>query len=400
MLLAEIIGVGTELIYGETFDSNTAEIARSLRGYGLEITRTLRFADELPALSGQLKESLSRCHLIVLSGGLGPTPDDITREAIAEALCEPMEPDPSMVQAIQARFASMGRQMHESNLKQAMKIPSASWLENPRGTAPGWWVHKENLDIVALPGPPAEWRPMWEELLPKLLLPAKNYRQKSFKTYGLGESQIVQVLGGFFRRQGPAEVGTYAKSHGVDVVIRGEPQAVSQLADSIRPLIAANIWGEDADTPQGLLVARLAKAGQTLATAESLSGGMLGSLLTQVPGASQVYLGGMVCYTREAKAFLGVPQGVLEKGMVSPECAQAMAEAAARGLGATYALATTGVAGPEELEGQPVGTVYIGFAGPSLGGAKRFRFPASTRELVRERASYAALTLLLAGLVP
>ncbi|MCL6528070.1 MAG: CinA family nicotinamide mononucleotide deamidase-related protein [Thermaceae bacterium] len=401
MFIAEIIGVGDELLYGETVDTNTAELARSLQPYSLNIPRTLRVADDLAALSSELRKAWSSARLIVLSGGLGPTPDDITREAIAAALGEALELDQAMLNQIRAIFAARGWNMPESNRKQAMKIPSATWILNPRGTAPGWWVHQETpapRDLIALPGPPAEWRPMWAELLPKLGLPPQAYAQKTFKTLGIGESRIVEVLGGLFQREGPATVGTYAKAHGVEVTVRGQPEAVQRLAEEIAPKLQEYLWGEDADTLPGVVLRGLEARGATLATIESLSGGVLGALVTEVAGASRAYLGGMVAYSVGAKQRFGVSDEALSQGTVSEACARAMAEAARKALGATYALATTGVAGPDELEGQPVGTVFVALAGPQKTQVRPHRFPPYGREFIRTRAAYAALALLQGAL--
>jgi nicotinamide-nucleotide amidase len=394
MLLTEIIGVGSELLYGETVDTNTAEIARSLQPYAVELRRTLRVADDLGALTAEIGSALTRARLVVLSGGLGPTPDDVTREAIAAALGETMELDPQVLRGLEELFARRGWKMPEANRKQAMKVPSATWLPNPRGTAPGWWVRKDHLDLIALPGPPAEWRPMWQQVLPRLGLPRRAYAQKTFKTFGLGESAITEELGELFVRQGKAEVGTYAKAHGVEVVIRGEPAEVERLAQAIRPRLGRAVWGEDNDTLAQVLLRALEARGATLATIESLTGGLLGSLLTEVPGASRVYLGGVVSYGPEAKVRYGVPREIVERGTVSQECAIAMAEAVRNSLGATYALATTGVAGPDELEGHPPGTLFVGLAGPAGSAARQHRLPAPSREAVRQRAANAALFML------
>lgn len=395
MLLTEIIGVGSELIYGETMDTNTSDIAVSLLPYALEVKRTLRVADDLPELVANIREAWDRSRLVVLSGGLGPTADDVTREAIAEALGEPLELDRAVLDGIDAFFKSRGRVMAEVNRKQALKIPSAAWLENPRGTAPGWWVHKDGKDLVALPGPPAEWKPMWHELLPQLGLPPAYYYQKTFKTFGIGESDIAQALGELFKRELDLEVGSYAKPSGVEVVIRGRSPQAPALAEAVRERLK-NVWGEDDDTLPQVVLRRLEVMGATLATIESLTGGMLGSLITQVPGASRVYVGGMVSYSASAKSHFGVPATVLEAhGTVSQQAAQAMAEAARGALRSTYALATTGVAGPDELEGKPVGTVHIGLAGPGETKVFSYHLPVVSRQTLRQRTAYMALGLLV-----
>ncbi|MGC8903800.1 CinA family nicotinamide mononucleotide deamidase-related protein [Thermus sp.] len=390
---AEILGVGTELLFGETLDTNTAEIARSLRPYALRVERTLRVADEVEPLAREVREAFGRARLVVLSGGLGPTPDDVTREAVALALGEPLELDEGALREIEARFLARGRPMPEANRKQALKIPSATWLQNPHGTAPGWWVRKEGKDLVLLPGPPPEWRPMWEEVLPRLGLPRRPYAEKVLKTWGIGESEIVERLGPLFVRGEEVEVGTYPKAHGVEVVVRGREDRVAELSEKIKKKLLKEVWGEGEITLAEAVKRRMELEGATLSTMESLTGGLLGAEITRVPGASRFYLGGVVSYSVGAKARFGVPEEFLAK-TVSAETAKAMAEAARALFGSTYALATTGVAGPDPLEGEPVGTVYVALAGPQGAEARRYRFPGD-REAVRLRSVYAALALLV-----
>ena len=390
---AEILGVGTELLYGETLDTNTAEIARSLKPYALKVERTLRVADEVAPLAREVEEAFARARLVVLSGGLGPTPDDVTREAVALALGEPLELDEAVLGEIEAFFRARGRAMPEANRKQAMRIPSATWLKNPRGTAPVWWVRKGGKDLVLLPGPPPEWRPMWQEVLPRLGLPRRPYAERVLKTWGIGESEIVERLGPLFVRGEEVEVGTYPKVHGVEVVVRGREDRVAELAERIKKKLLKEVWGEGEMTLAEAVKRRMEREGATLSTMESLTGGLLGAEITRVPGASRFYLGGVVSYSVGAKARFGVPQDLLSR-TVSAETARAMAEAARSLFGSTYALATTGVAGPDPLEGEPPGTVYVALAGPTGAEVRRYRFPGD-RETVRLRSVYAALALLV-----
>lgn len=390
---AEILGVGTELLYGETLDTNTAEIARSLKPYALKVERTLRVADEVAPLAREVEEAFARARLVVLSGGLGPTPDDVTREAVALALGEPLELDEAVLGEIEAFFRARGRAMPEANRKQAMRIPSATWLKNPRGTAPGWWVRKGGKDLVLLPGPPPEWRPMWQEVLPRLGLPRRPYAERVLKTWGIGESEIVERLGPLFVRGEEVEVGTYPKLHGVEVVVRGREDRVAELAEKIKKKLLKEVWGEGEITLAEAVKRRMEREGATLSTMESLTGGLLGAEITRVPGASRFYLGGVVSYSVGAKARFGVPQDLLSR-TVSAETARAMAEAARSLFGSTYALATTGVAGPDPLEGEPPGTVYVALAGPAGAEVRRYRF-LGDRETVRLRSVYAALALLV-----
>lgn len=396
MYIAEIIGVGSELLYGETLDTNTADLAHSLRPYALRVDRTLRVADDLPVLTAELAQAWSRARLVVISGGLGPTADDITREAIAQLFNETLEIDPQALAELEAFFTARGRTMAPVNRKQASKIASARWLANPRGTAPGWVIERDQKTLVALPGPPAEWKPMWSALLPQLNLPAQYFFQKTFKTWGIGESDIAAELGELFHRQAHLEVGTYAKASGVEVVVRGHTSEAAQLASQIQQRLAGRIWGQDSDQMAAAVIQRLAAQKASLATMESLTGGLIGSLLTEIPGSSAVYAGGMVSYSREAKASFGVAAEILQQyGTVSAPAAEDMARAAQRSLGSTYALATTGVAGPDPLEGQPVGTVFIGLVGPQRARAVPLRLPPVSRQNIRLRTAYTALALLL-----
>ena len=390
---AEILGVGTELLYGETLDTNTAEIARSLKPYALKVERTLRVADEVAPLAREVEEAFARARLVVLSGGLGPTPDDVTREAVALALGEPLELDEAVLGEIEAFFRARGRAMPEANRKQAMRIPSATWLKNPRGTAPGWWVRKGGKDLVLLPGPPPEWRPMWQEVLPCLGLPRRPYAERVLKTWGIGESEIVERLGPLFVRGEEVEGGPYPGVHGVEVVVRGREDRVAELAERIKKKLLKEVWGEGEMTLAEAVKRRMEREGATLSTMESLTGGLLGAEITRVPGASRFYLGGVVSYSVGAKARFGVPQDLLSR-TVSAETARAMAEAVRSLFGSTYALATTGVAGPDPLEGEPPGTVYVALAGPTGAEVRRYRFPGD-RETVRLRSVYAALALLV-----
>ncbi len=389
---AEIVGVGSELISGETLDTNTADVARSLRPYALDVWRTLRVADNPDRIAETARELWADTRLLVFLGGLGPTPDDVTTAAVAGGLGLELAEDPQMLARIARRFERLGRRMNDHNRKQAQKPDRARWLDNPRGTAPGWWLREEGRDLVVLPGPPAEWKPMWERLLPQLDLPESGKVRRQIKTFGLGESQIMERIAGIWNEG--VTSGIYAHPDGVYLTAAGHPEPVNRWIAEVSHRLAEYVWGYDADTLPGLVQDRLQRRAATVAAMESLTGGLLASLLTTLPGSSQSFLGGMVSYSMGAKARFGVPADTLTaQGAVSAGTAAAMAQAARRELNATYGLATTGVAGPDELEGHPVGTVYVGLAGPEGTRTKLHRFPPLGREAVRLRAAYAALAL-------
>ena len=379
---ATVFGVGSELLIGDTLDTNTAELARDLKERGAEVEVTFRVADDEEALARELAHALAHHDLVVTTGGLGPTPDDVTRNAIARALGVELELDPAVLREIEAFLRRLNKPAPAINRAQAQKPAGARWLKNPRGTAPGFVWRKGEKAIVALPGPPAEWRGMWEEAVRILGLGPWAKRSWKLKTFGLGESELYELLGDEM-----ASLGVYAKPWGVELVGQDD-----ELKKKIRKKLKGKVWGEDEDTLPALVHRRLAAEGKTLAVMESLTGGLLSELLTEVPGSSRTFVGGMVSYTREAKARFGVPREVLERhGEVSAETARAMAEAARAFLGTSFGLAVTGVAGPSELEGHPVGLVFVAFAGEGGSQARAYRFPPQGREQVRLRAAYAAL---------
>lgn len=389
---AVIIGVGSELIDGFTTDLNTVEIARSLSGYALEVLRTVRVVDDLAAIANEVARARQDAELVIVTGGLGPTPDDVTREGVAAALGQPLVLDPAMLDWVVKRFA--GRAMPESNHKQAQKPAAAEWIPNSAGTAPGWWW-REPAQVVVLPGPPPEWRPMWQSLLPQLQLPQAAGFRRVIKTYGIGESLIAEKLGPLFSRA-EIQVGTYPRSSGVEIVIRAQdPARAAEQAEAIRQKLAEFIYGEEEDTLPAAAIAALSARSWQVATLESLTGGLVSSLLTDVPGASNWVQGGAVVYTPEAKIALGVDREIVRtKGTVSPEAASAMAEAARSQFQTEVGLATTGVAGPTELEGQPVGTLYLGLATPAGTTARLFNLPPVARQDLKERAAYLAIYYL------
>ncbi len=390
METAEIVGVGSELIRGETLDTNTAEVALSLRPYEIEVWRTWRVADDVERLAQTARELWRGARLLVFLGGLGPTPDDVTTAALARGLGLELAEDPAMLRTIAARFASMGREMTAINHKQALKPREAEWLPNPRGTAPGWRLRSGGRDLVALPGPPAEWKPMWAELLPKLDLSRSERVRRVLKTFGLGESQIMARIGDIW--DVGVTSGVYAHHDGVYLSAEGDRAAVDGWLNLAAQRLDDYVWGRDEETLPARVLGILQEKNATIATMESLSGGSLAALLTAVPGASKAFNGGVVSYSMGAKARFGVPEDILAAhGAVSSETAAAMAAAVREALGTSYGLATTGVAGPDELEGHAVGTVYVAAAGPDGARARLYRIPPLGREAVRQRAAYAAL---------
>jgi nicotinamide-nucleotide amidase len=405
-MTAELLSVGTELLLGEIIDTNSAWLAQDLARRGVDVLWSQRVGDNLGRLTQALQQALQRSDLVVMCGGLGPTSDDLTREALAAVLGETPVVDAGLERELRARFAAYRATMPAANLKQAWLIPSARALPNPLGTAPGWLVETRlagvRKRVVALPGPPRELTRMWlAEAVPRLELPPAALYTKTLKTHLIGESAVAERLGALTAGANPS-VATYAKRDGVHVRVAAKadtPEAARELAASVEQEVRARLhdklWGEDDDELAGLVLDRLRARGETLATMESLTGGLLGDLLTSVAGASAVYEGGLIAYTKAQKIAFGVSQSLLDTHTsVSAEVAGAMAEAAAKHFSAAYGLATTGVAGPEQLDGKPVGEVHVAVYRHGERSTRSLQLPPLERNWVRERAAFGALSLL------
>jgi nicotinamide-nucleotide amidase len=317
--------------------------------------------------------------------------------------------DPGLEEALRARYRGRNAVMPERNIKQAWLIPSARAIANPRGTAPGWWVEKDGKIIVSLPGPPAEMNRMWdEEVAPQLLKlnPGTVLVKRTLKTAGLGESNVDEVLSPLLKTTNPS-VGIYARADGVHVRLAAKAPSPAQAQSLIAPieaqmreLLTPYVWGADDETFESVVGDMLKKRGQTLAVMESCTGGLLASTLTDVAGSSAFFRSGIVSYQTEVKIESGVPAEVVEEfGVISPECARARAKAARERFEASVGVGITGVAGPEEQEGKPVGTVHIGidaiWAAPQT---MSYVFPQG-RTAVKRRAVTTALVLLRQALL-
>ena len=290
LLTAELLSVGSELTVGETSDTNAGELARSLSGLGVRVTRMTALPDHLASVSAAFAEGLDRADLVVSTGGLGPTPDDLTRESIAAACGEDPVPDPDLEAWLRALWARRGIPFPESNIKQAWLIPSASALANPNGTAPGWFVSRpDGRVVVALPGPPREMRPMWTaEALPRLqaLGLGAPTAARTFRLAGIGESQVAERLGeGLLRSSNPI-VATYARVEAVDVRISAtgdDPVAANALVDQVAAIVLEqlgdHVWATGETTWADAIGGRLGELGWTLAVVEIGTGGSVGTVL-------------------------------------------------------------------------------------------------------------------------
>jgi nicotinamide-nucleotide amidase len=366
---AEIISIGTELLLGEVTDTNAAYLAGQLPLLGIDLHRVTLVGDNLERLSEAFSRAWEHCDIILATGGLGPTEDDLTREAIAQMLGEELRSSPELEEELRAIFARMGRAMPPHNIKQATLIPSAQAIPNPRGTAPGWWIEKGKKIMVAMPGPPGEMQRMWEkEVMPRLQerLQKEVILFRTLKSFGFSEAEVDEMASPLFSLANP-EIGIYAKPDGIHLRLIARAQKreeaeklIARGEAQLRAIFAHHIWGTDSDTLEGVVGALLASKDLTLATMESCTGGLLATTLTDVPGSSVYYKGGFVAYSNEAKIALEVDARLIDQhGAVSPEVAEAMAEAARLRLEADIGVGITGVAGPDKLEGKPPGIAYI-----------------------------------------
>ncbi|HEX8035970.1 MAG TPA: competence/damage-inducible protein A [Ktedonobacterales bacterium] len=403
---AEILSIGTELLLGQITDTNAAYLAQQLTTLGIDLYYVSEVGDNLDRLSETLRRARDRSDLVIMTGGLGPTEDDLSREAIATVLGETPHVDPTLAADLRAFFAGRGIEMPTSNIKQAWVLPSVTPLPNPVGTAPGWWAERDGKIVVAMPGVPHEMMRMWENEVVPRLRPRTGavLFTRTLRVAGMGESTVEERLGDLIHNTNPT-VATYAKRDAVDVRISAKAptqdearQLVEDFEARARAVLGKHIFGVDRETPQSVVLDLLLAGGLTLATMESATGGLLASMITDVPGSSNAFLGGLVAYGAETKAQWGVPRQTLETyGAISVETARAMAQAARERLGASVGVGITGVAGPALQEDKPVGTVHIAVA--SAGDttdrisdtSQHFR---GGRAEIKQRAAITALNLL------
>jgi nicotinamide-nucleotide amidase len=369
---AEIIAIGTEILLGEIIDTNSAHIAQQLPGLGIDLYYKTVVGDNLGRVKETFERAWGRSDLIITTGGLGPTEDDLTREGIAALLGETPQVDPELERRLRAWFEGRGFPMPESNIKQAWLIPSARSLDNPRGTAPGWWTEKDGRVIVSMPGVPPEMERMWaNEVRPELERRSNGevLVTRTIKTVGIGEGTVDEMAKPLYDTPGVG-IGTYARADGVHLRIGAKGATREEAWHRILPveqemerIFGAAIWGKDEDTFEGVLRSLFAERRQTLATMESATGGLLASTLTDVSGAADYFKGGIVTYWTQLKIESGCDPAIIQEfGVISPETAGEMANTARIRIGTDYGVGITGVAGPDPVEGKPPGTVHVAVA--------------------------------------
>lgn len=400
---AEIISIGTELLMGRITDTNAQWLAQELAPLGIDLFHITQVGDNLGRLTGALVQAWERSDLVITTGGLGPTEDDLTREATAALLGETPEVDPVLEEELRAWFGGRGLAMPERNIKQAWRLPSVEILPNPRGTAPGWFTSKDGKVLVSMPGVPVEMTRMWrEEAVPRLrpLLGGFVIASRTLRTIGIGESAVEELLGDLTHSNNPT-AATYAKNDGVHVVLTVKARDEATVARDldafeaqVRPLLGDVVYGTDADTIEMVVYRLLTERGLSIASMESCTSGLIANALADQPGSSGVFRGGIVAYTEEVKRRYGVPGRIItEFGVVSAEVAGAMAEAARMAADADIGVASTGVAGPGEVDGITAGTVYLAVATEDRLDVKKLFWPRA-RNQVKNWSTLQALDLV------
>jgi nicotinamide-nucleotide amidase len=404
---AEIIAVGSEMLTHKRVDTNSLFLTEQLNNLGVEVTAKHVVGDDLERLAGNIRRSLAGAQFVLISGGLGPTEDDLTRDAVAMALDRRLVFNASICDGIEQRFRAMNRVMPEINKRQAMVIEGAWILPNDRGTAPGQWIEERANVLMMLPGPPHELKAMFtRQCLPRLerILPPLAIRTLELRIAGMSESELDQAIAPIYKQYENPVTTILAHNGDMQVHLRArcatEFEATALLAEvgaKIEAVLGDRIYSRNGETLEEVVGRKLERMHATIAVAESATGGGLAERISSVPGCSAWFVGGFVTYSRRMKTdLLGVsPELIREFGAVSAETAEAMAIGARRRTGATWAVSVTGNAGPTTDGDQaPVGMVHVGISGPADTVTYHRHWPTSDRARVRAFAAQMALDLL------
>jgi nicotinamide-nucleotide amidase len=402
---AEIIAVGSELLTPDRVDTNSLYITARLNEAGFEVHRKTVIGDSEEGLAALVGEALSRSVLIVVSGGLGPTEDDVTRQAVSRVLRRPLVIDSEAREEIRRRFASRGIAMPEINTRQAQVLEGAEVLANPRGTAPGMWIEEGNARVLLLPGPPRELQAMFDATVaPRLskLHSGRRMARRIVNIVGLSESEVDSRVSPIYTGYPGIATTILASSAQITLnltqwLMPGEkPGELDELVQRISEALGDTVYSTAGETLEEVVGRLLRDSGRSLAVAESCTSGAVAMRITRVPGSSAYFLGGVLCYANDLKEKLcAVPASLLEKhGAVSAEVAEALAQGVRRISNSSIGLSVTGIAGPGGGSAEkPVGLVYFGLAGPG-GSAYERRIIPGDRESIRERAVTYALAYL------
>ena len=403
---AEIIAIGSELLTPDRLDTNSLFLTEQLNRLGIEVVRKLVVGDQRGQIRDAFREALGRAELVISIGGLGPTEDDLTREALAELLGRRLILNEAILLGIQARFRRLGRQMPEINQRQAMVPEGAIVLENSQGTAPGLWLETDGRIVILLPGPPQELKPMFTQEVEGRLAwrtTAVRLYKRELRVAGMAESDVEQRIAPIYTRYPDAQTTILASPGEVQIHLRAwsadataAEKLLKEMVERVVMALGENIFTTKGESLEEVVARDLNLNGATIAVAESCTGGLLAQRLTSIPGSSSYFLGGVVCYSNDLKrVWVDVPADLLEsKGAVSMEVARALAEGIRRRSGSTLGLAVTGIAGPGGGSPEkPVGTVHVALA-ERAGGKERTLHLPGDRDRIRWQASQAALDLV------
>jgi nicotinamide-nucleotide amidase len=404
MLRAEIIAIGSELLTPFRIDTNSLFITRSLEEYGIHLIAKSIVGDDLNELVNAFRVAFERSDVIICTGGLGPTADDLTREALADFLKIKLVFVPEILRGIEARFSKRGVKMPETNRKQAMVPENATVLPNRNGTAPGLYLNIANKQVFLLPGVPSEMEVLWKEQCLPLLRKESPLERKIFRIAMLPESQVDHLLRPVTESLKNVRYTILASPGSIEVQLTAAAAFADEFVSAsaeVRAILGKHIYSEAQEDMETVVGSLLLRQKSTVAVAESCTGGLLGHRLTQVPGSSNYFERGVVVYSNQSKIeLLGIPQDLIQQyGAVSSQVAAAMVEAIRSAAGVTYGLSITGIAGPDGgTPEKPVGTVFIGLADPEETITERYNFPGN-RDRVKFFSTQAALNLLRMKLI-
>ena len=406
MLSAEIIAVGSELLTPERTDTNSLWLTEKLNDIGIEVKLKTIVGDDEMRLEETIRDAVKRSDIVITTGGLGPTEDDLTRQISAKAIERPLVYHDEIEADLRTRFLRWGREMPEINKRQAFVIEGADVLPNPNGSAVGMLVRIGEKFLVVLPGPPRELQPMFEINVLQHLKEAAGeifVKRKVLRVTGMGESMLDEAISPIYKAYESVQTSILFNKTEVEVQLASTAtneaeadETVNELAEKIADKLGPAVFSMNGETMEEVIGAMLTERGETVAFAESCTGGLIAERVTEVPGSSRYFMEGAVTYSNDAKVrTLGVRRETLEEfGAVSSQTAEEMAAGMRDRTGTDYAISVTGIAGPDGgTEEKPVGTVFLGLADADGTRSKKFTFPGD-RYLIRWRTSQAALDLL------
>ncbi len=402
---AEIIAIGSEMLTPQRVDTNSLYLTGELNKLGIEVVAKCVVGDQRERVAEQIRAAMNRSGIVILSGGLGPTEDDVTREAVAQALDRKLVFHADIAAALEQRFAAIKRKMSELNRRQAFVVEGADVLANDRGTAPGQWVEESGAVLMMLPGPPHELSAMFErQCLPRLqrIVPKLAIRTIQMRVTGMPESDLDELISPVYKKYENPATTILAANGDLQIHLRAQcattaeaDALLAEVAGPIELLLGDRLYSRNGDPLETVVGSMLREQRATVSVAESCTGGMLGERFTSIPGSSDYFAGGFITYSNELKVeLLGVPpETIAQFGAVSKQTAEAMATGARKRTRSTYAVSITGVGGPGDSEQKPAGTVYVAIADADGAESAHRRF-LGDRPRIRVFSTQLALDLL------